>query len=136
MALSRDDWVDITRHLQDQVRRADPELFEVLARHVEPWNEPERYLLSYLDALIKVMSERSRGSYGRVLNELNAWIRTNEGGPIRGIRLFVSDSEREIYGREYLDLASLPDRSSFINGLLRLRDDLLREIHRNDTPRG
>lgn len=140
MALRREDWVDITRHLQNQVRQADPEVFELLARHVEPWNEPERYLVSYLDTLIKVMSERSRGGHGRVLNELNAWIRTDEGGPIRGIRLLLSDSEGELYQREYVDLASLPDRSSFIAGLRQLRDDLLHEIERpradDDTPRG
>ena len=140
MALRREDWINITRHLQNQVRQADPEVFELLARHVEPWNEPERYLVSYIDTLIKVMSERSQGGHGRVLNELNTWIRADEDGPIRGIRLILSDSERELYQREYVDLASLPDRTSFIAGLRRLREDLLHEIQRpeadDDTPRG
>lgn len=130
MALRREEWIDITRHLQEQVRRADPEVYELLVRHVEPWNEPERYLVAYLEMLIKVMSERSGGSHGRVLNELNNWIRTDQGGPIRGIRLSLSDSERELYQREYVDLASLPDRSAFIAGLRQVRDELLREIER------
>ncbi len=90
MALSREEWLDITRHLQEQVRQADPEVFELLAQHVERWDEPERYLVAYIETLIKVTSERSGGSHGRVLNELNNWIRTEDGGPLRGIRLRVS----------------------------------------------
>jgi hypothetical protein len=140
MALSREEWTDITRHLQEQVRQADPEVFELLAQHVERWNEPDRYLVAYIEALIKVMSERSGGSHGRVLNELNTWIRTEDDGPIRGIRLALTGNERELYQREHVDLASLPDRSAFIAELRQLRDDLLREIDQagggGDRPRG
>jgi hypothetical protein len=140
MALSREDWIDVTRHLQQHVRKADPEVFELLARHVERWNDPRRYLVDYIDGLMKVMSERSSGSHGRILNELNNWVRTEQGGPIRGIRLVLSPAEQELYRREFVDLASLPDRSAFITGLRELRDDLLREIEesgdRDDTPRG
>ena len=140
MALSRQDWIDITRHLQQQVHEADQEVFELLARHGERQNDPRRYLVDYVEGLIKVMSERSSGSHGRILNELNNWVRTQQGGPIRGIRLVLSPAEQELYRREYVDLASLPDRSVFIAGLRELRDDLVREIEesggQNDTPRG
>jgi hypothetical protein len=140
MALSREDWIDITRHLQQHVRDADPEVFELLARHVDHWNDPQRYLIDYLDGLIKIMSERSSGSTGRILNELNHWVRTEEGGPVRGIRLVLSPAERELYRREFVDLASLPDRSAFITGLRALRNDPVREIEesggRGDAPRG
>lgn len=140
MALSHEDWIDITRHLQQQVHDADPEVFELLARHVERRNDPRRYLVDYIDVLVKVMSERSSGSHGRILNELNNWVRTEQGGPIRGIRLVLSPAEQELYRREYVDLASLPDRSAFIVGLLELRTDLMREIElsgdQDDTPRG
>lgn len=95
MALSREDWIDITRHLQQHVRDADPEVFELLARHVDHWNDPQRYLIDYLDGLIKIMSERSSGTTGRILNELNHWVRTEEGGPVRGIRLVLSPAERQ-----------------------------------------
>lgn len=140
MALNREDWIDITRHLQQQAHDTDPEVFELLARHVERWNDPRRYLVDYIDVLIKVMSERSSGSHGRILNELNNWVRTEEGGPIRGIRLVLSPAEQELHRREYVDLASLPDRSAFIAGLRELRTDLMREIEesgdQDDTPRG
>lgn len=132
MALSRKDWIDITRHLQQHVREADPYVFELLARHVEPRDDPRHYLVGYLDGLIKVMAERSSGSHGRVLNELNQWIRTEQGGLIRGIRLVLSPSERELYQREYVDLASLPDRSVFIAGLRQLRSALLSETGGED----
>ena len=140
MALSRDDWIDITRHLQQQVREADPEVFELVARHVERRNDSRWYLIDYIDLLIKVMSERSSGSHGRILNELNNWVRTEQGGPIRGIRLALSPEDQELYRREYVDLASLPDRTAFISDLRNLRSDLAREIEesgeRDDTPRG
>lgn len=128
MALSRQEWLDITRHLQEQIRQADPEVFELLAEHVERRDEPERYLVAYIETLMKVMSERSGGSHGRVLNELNNWIRTENGGPLRGIRLVLPESDRQLYQRDYVDLASLPDRTAFIRELRQLRDDLLREI--------
>jgi hypothetical protein len=63
MALSREKWIDITRHLQQHEHDADPEVFELFARHVECWNDPRRYLVDYIDVLIKVLSERSRGSH-------------------------------------------------------------------------
>jgi hypothetical protein len=140
MALSREDWIDITRHLQQQVHDADPEVFEILARHVERWDEPQRYLIDYIDVLVKVMSERSSGSHGRILNELNNWVRTEQGGPIRGLRLVLSPAEQELYRQEHVDLASLPDRSAFISSLRELRADLMREIEesggQSDAPRG
>ena len=105
MALSRQEWLDITRHLQEQIRQADPEVFELLAEHVERRDEPERYLVAYIETLMKVMSERSGGSHGRVLNELNNWIRTENGGPLRGIRLVLPESDRQLYQRDYVDLA-------------------------------
>ena len=140
MALSREDWIDITRHLQQQVHEADSEAFELLARHVERWNDPRRYLIDYIDVLVKVMSERSSGSHGRILNELNNWVRTEQGGPIRGVRLVLSPAEQELYRQDHVDLASLPDRSAFISGLRELRADLSRELEesgeQDDTPRG
>ncbi len=135
MALNHDDWIDVTRHLQQEVHEADPEVFELLARHVERRNDPRWYLVDYIEALIKVMSERSSGSHGRILNELNNWVRTEQGGPIRGIRLALSPGDQELYRREYVDLASLPDRTAFISDLRNLRVDLVREIEESGEPR-
>lgn len=63
------------------MQEAGPEVFELLARHVERWNDPRRYLLDYIDGLIKVMSERSSGGHGGVLNELNNWVRAHAAVP-------------------------------------------------------
>ncbi len=128
MALTREDWIVITQHLQNHVRQADLEIFELLGQHVELSNDPQHYLVDYLGGLIKVMSERSGGSHGRVLNEMNKWIRVEKGGPIRGIRLLLSETEQDLYQGDYVDLASLPDRSDFIDALRKLRDDLIAEI--------
>lgn len=73
-------------------------------------------------------------------NELNNWVRTEQGGPILGLRLVLSPAEQELYRQEHVDLASLPDRSAFISSLRELRADLMREIEesggQNDAPRG
>jgi hypothetical protein len=140
VALSREDWLDMTRHIQKLLHEADPEAFELLASHVEWRNDPRYYLVDYLQVLIKILSERSGGSHGKILNELNRWIRTEQGGPIRGIRLVLSPADRDLLQREYVDLASLPDRGAIIAELHRLRNDLLSEIERfgsgDDEPRG
>jgi len=127
MPLSRQDYVALTRQLQAELAERDRELYEVLGQHVEPRQDSRRYLLDYLDALIKVLAERSAGAHGKVLNLINASIRTAQGGPVRGIRLLLSGSEQERYQLEHVDLASLPERGALIEALLILRNDLAQD---------
>jgi hypothetical protein len=127
MPLSREDYLALIRQVQGELRERDREVYELLAEHVEPSQDPRRYLLAYLDTLIKVVGERSAGAHGRVLNLINRSVRTAEGGPVRGIRLALSGPEQERYQTEYVDLASLPERGALIEALLVLRNDLAQE---------
>jgi len=124
MPLSREDFVAVMRHLQREVQQLDPEAHALVAQYTERSDDPRRYLLDYLRSLIKILSERSSGAHGRVLNLLNEHVRTPQGGPIRGIRLELSLTEREIYQQEGIDLALLPDREEFVQELLALYHDL------------
>ncbi len=124
MPLSRNDFVILMRHLQRELQELDPEAHALVVQHAERSDDPRRYFLDYLRSLIKIVSERSLGAHGRVLNLLNENLRTAEGGPIRGIRLELSQAEHEIYEQEVVDLAELPDRGEFVEELLALYHDL------------
>lgn len=127
MALNREECLDLLRYVQRQLADVDRPSFELLSQSFEHSEDPRRALVSYLDTLIKVEAERSSGSYGWVLDYLNRYVRTDDGGPVRSIRVVLSSQEYELYGVEVLDLAELPDRSEFIAELRDLRAKILED---------
>ena len=127
MPLSTADHVAILRHLQSELQGIDPELHALVVEHVERRQDPRRYLLDYLSVLARVMAERSAGAHGRVLNLLNSSVRTQDGGPIRGLRLELAPTERQVLQREYIDLATLPDRDDLVAALQSLHAEILRD---------
>ena len=136
MPLNGNDYMTILRLLQSRLLEADPEAVEIVNRAVglretafAPAEDPKAAALQYMDALIKVMSERSAGKNGRILNLANSYIRTESGKPIQALTVQLSPADQEIYGAESYDLARLPDRSRFLKQLRDLRD----EIQEDDT---
>jgi hypothetical protein len=127
MSLSFEDHIAILRRLQTELQRLDPELHSLAAEHVEPTNDPRRHLLDYLAVLTRLMSERSAGTHGRVLNLLNRSVRTETGEPVREIRLELSPMEQQVLQREHIGLAALPDRTQIVERLKSLHDDILRD---------
>jgi hypothetical protein len=127
MPLNYDDYRRLTAYLQGRLQELDPEMYELVNRHVEPTQDLHRYLLDFLEALMKVASERSAGSHGEVLNVLNSVIRTDEGAPVRGVRVMMSPEHQEIYQTESVDLVQLPDRSSFVADLRELHQAISEE---------
>ncbi len=129
MPFQRDDYLTILRLLRAKLHAADPEAVDVVdriaglsERDFARAEQPKAAVLVYLETLIKVMSERSAGSNGRILNLANRYIRTEEGGPIQALTVQLSPAEQEIHQVESYDLARLPDQSSFIAQLRDLRD--------------
>lgn len=125
--MNRDECLDLLRYVQRQLADVDRPSFELLSQSFEHSEDPRRALVSYLDTLIKVEAERSSGSYGWVLDYLNRYVRTEDGGPVRSIRVVLSSQEYELYGVEVLDLAELPNRSEFIAELRDLRAKILED---------
>lgn len=59
-----------------------------------------------------------------MLDLLNAVMSTEDGGAIRGIRVLLSGVEAQLYGRDFIDLATLPDQARALEELDELRRDL------------
>lgn len=134
MPLDRDDYLAILDILRSELRVADPEAVDLVdrasgmgERDFSRDDQPRAAVLSYLEALIKVMAERSAGQNGRILDLANRYIRTEEGGPIQALTVQLSPAEREIHQVESYDLARLPDRSEFLAQLRDLRDAIQNE---------
>jgi hypothetical protein len=120
MPLNYDDYLRVIAHLQAKLREVDPETYELVNRHVEPTQDLHRYLLDFLETLIKIASERSAGSHGQILNIVNSVVRTENGEPVRGVRVVMSPEHREVFRAESVDLVQLPDRSRFVADLQEL----------------
>jgi hypothetical protein len=127
MALTREEVLDITRYLEATLSEVDAATHEIVMGITERGEEPRRYLLNFLRNLIKVYSERSAGAYPDILDRMNRFVRTSEGGPIRGVSVLLTPLERELYGTEEVSFAELPDRTSLIADLHRLTSAIERE---------
>lgn len=127
MALSNQDYLDILRHLQSELRLAEPDLYEKLSLSLSVQQSPRDVLLRYLEAVERLVGQRSSGPYGRILDNLNSVVTTERGGPILGIRVLLTEGESALYEREVVDLETLPDRTNFIEELEILRRDIADE---------
>lgn len=135
MPLSSDDCIDILRNLQAELGRIDPEAQALIVEYTPQSPDPRRYLLDYLRSLIKILSERSAGAHGRVLNLLNAYIHTSEGRPIQGLILALTETERTLYQRDQINLAMLPDNERVVSALRELYEDIRRDLGEPDGRR-
>ncbi len=124
MALSDEDYLSILRHLQEELRLAAPGAHERISRLLGHSRAPREALLHYLGAVSRVLGQQSSGPHGRVLDLLNAVMSTEDGGAIRGIRVLLSGVEAQLYGRDFIDLATLPDQARALEELDELRRDL------------
>jgi hypothetical protein len=127
MALTRLDCVELVREIEGLLREYDPGSLDVVLRATERYNDPQRYLVELLATVKRIYSERSGGMHGPILDRLNHFVRLQDGSPIRGLTVALSPVERELYGRDEMNLAELPDRSDFIADLDRITADIKRE---------
>jgi len=131
MPLSNDDCVDLVRSLQTLLREYEPEILGYIEERARRDLSPPRYLLSYLDQLLEMFEEHSRAGGDRTLRQLNQYIRTENGDPINRVSIVLSETDREIYGRESVDLSLLPERRGFIDELRAIRDNIRNELDLN-----
>jgi len=131
MALSNDDCVDLVRLLQTLLREYEPEMLGYIEERTRRDLSPPRYLLSYLDQVLEMFEEHSRAGGDRTLRQLNQYINTESGEPINRVSIVLSETDREIYGTESMDLSLLPERRGFINDLRTIRDNIRNELDLN-----
>lgn len=128
MPLGRQDVIEITRQLESLLRQYDPSAFELATSVTERSDNPPANLLHFLDLVIRIYSERSSGLAALALDRLNYHVRRPDGEPITGITIDLSSLERELYGREEIDLATLPDRTEFVLALKDIRRMIADEL--------
>ena len=133
MTLKHEDYAAILRELRSKLRETDPDAADAVDRAADLEDREfsgsadlKAVVLRYLDVVMKVLSERSGGGSGRVLDLTNQYIRTEGGGPIEALTVELSPLDRELHQVSGFDLATLPDRTEF------LRHD----IEKDDTDEG
>ncbi|HEX4230334.1 MAG TPA: hypothetical protein VHZ07_16780 [Bryobacteraceae bacterium] len=129
MPLSRSDCAALVREIQNLLREYDPTSLETVFHGFERPEDPRRYLMTLLQILSKVYSERSGGQYGPILDSVNRYVRLEDGRPVRGLSVSLAPAEREIWGQDEVSLAALPDRSELVSGLERLSGIIENEIN-------
>jgi hypothetical protein len=132
MPLDRSDCANLVRQVQNLLREYDPAAFETILRAYTHPDDPRRHLILLLQIVGKVYSERSGGQYSPILDSLNHFVRLEDGGPVRGLSVSLTPSDREIYGREEISLAELPDRTEFVRQIDRITAIIESEIDWRD----
>jgi hypothetical protein len=127
MPLNRQDCVELVRELEGLLREYDPALVEPVLRSTERYQDPRRYLVELLRTVRHFYSERSGGMHGVILDRMNHFVRLQDGSPVRGISVALSPAESELYARDEVNLAELPDRSEFLTELDQITRDIIRE---------
>jgi hypothetical protein len=133
MALSREDCLELFRDLEGLLREYDPRGYEAIFRSAEGAEDPSRAIVNFLRTMIHYYAERSGGEHGRILDDLNNYVRQANGQPIRGISVVLSPDERERFDTREVDLALLPDRSELLQDLNTLIRDIARESGLSDN---
>jgi hypothetical protein len=132
MPLTRSECADLVRQVQNLLREYDPGAFETIIRAYPHPDDPRRHLMLLLQIVGKVYSERSGGQYSSILDSLNHFVRLEDGGPVRGLSVSLTPSDREIYGRDEISLAELPDRTEFVRQIERVTSIIDSEIDWRD----
>lgn len=128
MPLTRQDSVELIREIEGLLREYDPGSLELVLRATEQSEDPRRNLVSFLATIRRIYAERSSGEQSAILDQINHFVRQEDGQPIRGISVELSPLERELSGREEFNLAELPDRSAFIEELDRITTEIKRDV--------
>lgn len=134
MPLSIDDCRNLLNFVQGDIRRRDPALFERISGRLERSRDPRSELLAYLNSVAELTALRSSGTYGAILDSMNEMIRTSDFRGVRSVRVDLHPADQEIYQRDYIPLASLPDREVPLAALSALVNDLESEIDWDEPP--
>ncbi len=125
--MTEQEFAEVLQYLQAQMR-----LYNLTALNdrivadirLDP-GRPSDQLDRYLDALLSELRLQDEAAVRRIVETTNEFVRTETGGPVEGLSLVLSDSDRETFGRDTVDLGEGPDFTSLIRGLERLRGELL-----------
>lgn len=109
-----------------------PEVDSLISTGLEPSDDPKADLIRYLETLVRVLRERSRGAYRAALSLLRAHVAPSEGDIIRDIYVSLTEAEQEAYALRAIALRDLPDYGSLIAEL----ESLLRDFYEEPVEEG
>ena len=122
MKLNNEEFHEILKHFLSHVQERDPVGFDKLMEHINWQNQiSKRTLLDAIASYTEINKMRSAYTHSETLDRLNEFITTEDNTRITGIQISLSDGEREIYGREYIDLTPRQDFGTFNQALHSLR---------------
>lgn len=121
MALNEEDYYEVLKHFLSLVRENDPHGFERLMEHLRlDVEHPRQAVLKAIATYAEFGKVRTAGAHAHVLHRLNQYVKTERGGPIRGIHLAFSPAEQKLYETEHVDLVPTPDFGEFVWALHKL----------------
>lgn len=122
MKLRNEEYREILEHFLSQVKERDPVGFDKLMEHINWQNQITKHtLLDAIASYTEITKMRSVYTHSETLNRLNEFITTEGNSRITGIQISLSDGEREIYGRDYIDLTPRQDFGALNQALYGLR---------------
>lgn len=125
--MTEQEFAEVLQYLQTQVQAHglgetnDRILTDI---RIEP-GRPSDQLVRYIDALVTELRLRDGAAVQRIVERANEFVRTESGRPIDGVRIVLSDADRDTFGRDTVDLGDGQDHSALIRRLEQLRGDLL-----------
>jgi hypothetical protein len=127
MALSRDDWREMLAHIRTQVREVGlADIDDRIAGDIRASVDSRDDFSRYLAMLLRALNEQSYSGYKRALRAIRESIRTEEGGPIEGIEILVTEADANLYQTRRIDLEELTDLAPVISDLAELYTNLKR----------
>ena len=124
MPLTRNDYLSIASEIRRLLTERDPGSLEPIVRDTGSFDDPKQYVLALLKTTARFYTERSSEMNASVLDRINHFVRLEDGSPVRGLSVVLSPQDQELYGRFEVSLAELPDRSAFVNELIRIEEEI------------
>ena len=129
--MNRQECADVLQYVRQVVRtqgRADLDELLVGSRLVDVQGE-DRQLFAYLEGLRDEIALGSEKATRQTMMRLRQ-IQTEDGGPVLGVVVDVTDADAAIYGTRRVDLVGSPE----FDALVRQLDDLLAELREDADP--
>jgi hypothetical protein len=132
--MNRDDYPELLAHLRRRMSEAGLEAVDdqIAADIRDDFGSPEELVLRYLGLFQTHLHLRSRDAAERVAGQLRELVGTEDGSPISGVEVVLTEGDRALYGRdvEVVDLrdTALEDIDPLLKQLDELRSDLRADL--------
>lgn len=118
MNLNSEEFHEILNHFLSHIKKRDPVGYDKLMAHMElETDSPKKLLLDAISSYAEIAKLRSAYTHSETLDRLNEFVVTENKARITGIQVSLTEGEREIYGREQIDLTPTQDFSEFNQAL-------------------